>query len=53
MVSALVVADCAVLAAFEQQAVSVLTANSRAFHAYWRDHPNAFLIGTTNNEPDN
>ena len=50
MVSALVVADSAVLAAFEQQAVSVFTANSRAFHAYLRDHPNAFLIGTTNNE---
>ena len=49
-VGALVVAGSAVLAAFEQQAVSVFTANSRAFHAYLRDHPNAFLIGTTNNE---
>lgn len=49
-VAALVVAGSAVLAAFEQQAVSVFTANSRAFHAYLRDHPNAFLIGTTNNQ---
>ena len=47
---ALVVVGSAVLAAFEQQAVSVFTANSRSFYAYLRDHPNAFLMGTTNNE---
>ena len=39
-----------VLAAFEQQAIAVFTANSRAVHVFLRDHPNAFLVGTTNNQ---
>lgn len=39
-----------VLAALEQQAIAVFTANSKAAYAFLRDQPDAFLVGTTNNE---
>lgn len=39
-----------VLAALEQQAITVFTANSKAAYAFLRDQPDAFLVGTTNNE---
>lgn len=39
-----------VLAALEQQAITVFTANSKAAYGLMRDQPNTFLVGTTNNE---
>lgn len=39
-----------VLAALEQQAITVFTANSRASYAFLREHSNGFLVGTTNNQ---
>ena len=47
---ALVVCGSVVLAALEQQAITVFTANSRSAYVFLRDHPNAYLLGTTNNE---
>ncbi len=47
---ALVVFGSVVLAALEQQAITVFTANSRAAYVFVRDHPNSFLVGTTNNQ---
>lgn len=46
---ALLVCGSVVLAALEQQAVTVFTANSRAAYAYLADHPNTFLLGSANN----
>ena len=45
---AIVVLGSVLLAALEQQAINVFTANSRAAYVYLRDHPRAFLLGTTN-----
>lgn len=47
---ALVVCGSVVLAALEQQAITVFTANSRTAYVFLRDNPNAYLLGTTNNE---
>lgn len=49
-VAAVVVAGSVGLAALEQQAVTVFTANSKSTYAYLRDHPKVYLLGTTNNE---
>jgi len=46
---ALVVSGSVFLAALEQQAVTVFTANSKSAYAYLRDHPEVSLLGTTNN----
>lgn len=46
---ALSVAGSVMLAAFEQQAVAVFTANSKAGYVYLREHPNSVLMATTNN----
>lgn len=46
----LAVSGSVVLAALEQQAVMVFTANSKAAYAFLSDRPNSKLIGTTNNE---
>lgn len=46
----LVVSGSVFLAALEQQAVTVFTANSKSTYAYLRDHPEVSLLGTTNNE---
>lgn len=43
------VAGSVLLAAFEQQAIAVFTANSKAGYVYLRDHPNSVLMATTNN----
>ncbi len=48
--AALVVCGSVVLAALEQQAIAVFTANSKAVYFFLRDHPSAYLVGTTNNE---
>lgn len=48
--AALVVTGSLVLAALEQQAIAVFTANSRAAYLFLVDHPSTFLVGTINNE---
>jgi len=45
----LVAAGSVCLAALEQQAITVFTANSKSAYAYLRDTPSSFLIATTNN----
>lgn len=50
VLSGLVVCGSVVLAALEQQAITVFTANSKAVYVFLRDHPTAYLIGTTNNQ---
>lgn len=50
VLSAFVVCGSIVFAALEQQAITVFTANSKAVYALLRDHPKAFVIGTTNNQ---
>lgn len=47
---ALIVTGSVVLAALEQQAITVFTANSKAAYLFLRDHPNAHVVGTANNE---
>ena len=42
-------AGSVVLAALEQQAITVFTANSRAAYEFLRDKPDAALFGSTNN----
>lgn len=49
-VGVLTVSGSLVLAALEQQSIAVFTANSKAAYVFLRDQPNAFLVGTTNNE---
>lgn len=46
----LLVLGSVVLAALEQQSIAVFTANSRAAYVFLRDHPNTFVVGTTNNQ---
>lgn len=48
--SALIICGSVVLAALEQQAITVFTANSKAAYFFLRDHPRAYLVGTTNND---
>lgn len=48
--SVFVACGSVVLAALEQQAITVFTANSKAAYAFVRDHPGSYLIGTTNNQ---
>ena len=43
------VQTCALPISLEQQAITVFTANSRAAYVFLRDHPKAYLLGTTNN----
>ena len=50
LLSALVVCGSVLLAALEQQAITVFTANSKAAYVFLRAHPSAYLIGTTNNQ---
>ncbi len=49
-VATLAVSGSVLLAALEQQAVTVFTANSKAAYAFLRHHPSLYLLGTTNNE---
>lgn len=49
-VAALVASGSVCLAALEQQAVTVFTANSKSAYTYLRGHPTVYLLGTTNNE---
>lgn len=49
-IAALLASGSVFLAALEQQAITVFTANSKSAYAYLRDHPSAYLLGTTNNE---
>jgi len=45
----LLVCGSLVLAALEQQAVKVFTANSRAAYVFLKEQPNVFLLGSANN----
>lgn len=46
---ALIIGGSVVLAALEQQAVTVFTANSRAAYVFLKNQPNLFLLGSANN----
>lgn len=47
--SILILSGSVILAALEQQAVTVFTANSKAAYIFLRDHPKTYLVATINN----